>query len=207
MVGKEVDSPARKNAAILNGVASTRGQSCQCGDFTCAKRKSAADSKCRGILSDGTSCENGLNSTCMSMHLEWQCLTCRTLQLSVESAASDQATPALPMEVPLPPSTITGADSPVAHSMSSTVRQTGSTDSTVASGVPIKWLNDKKSAIEVQFCRRGQTVTRTYRKREFSNEQLKSCSKYLFVEEDKTTSRPKPIDQVYWYVMGDAYFS
>lgn len=52
MVGKEVDSPARKNAAILNGVASTRGQSCQCGDFTCAKRKSAADSKCRGILSD-----------------------------------------------------------------------------------------------------------------------------------------------------------
>lgn len=76
----------------------------------------------------------------------------------------------------------------------------------VASGIPIKWLNEKRNVIEAQFSRKGQIVTRTYRKREFSNEQKKSCSKYLFIEEDPKTSRPKPIDQIYWYVMGDAYF-
>lgn len=108
MTGKEADSPARKNANILNGLASLRGQSCQCGDLICAKQKSAADSKCRGILSDGATCENALNSSCMSMQPEWLCLTCRTLKWNAESEQPVVATPALSMDTS--PPAIIGAD-------------------------------------------------------------------------------------------------
>jgi hypothetical protein len=200
---KESQSPARKNSSILHGTASSRGSNCQCGGIECARAKNIANEKCQGRLSDGTSCDNGLFSDCLVSLSSSQrlCVTCKALQVvDYNEHVAEKAHVAIVDNLGMPVCLGDADTAPSAISMSTTTI----TESTVSNGIPVELKN--RNTIEIIFSRRGKTATRVYRRREFSNEQIKTCSKYLFVEEDTQTAKPKSALQIYWYVMGDAYY-